>query len=232
MRRSSPLLSSAIAMNLKMVPEHPNRIARVGSVLALVGSLIWVQWPINFASFNIAAVILLIAAFVTWISTELADYRESERFNDNVMSDDVEKLNAIISLIDRTQFYTLRQKAIQTYMEADDYRGIQNLIYYKENDLFPFHNKRIQSLYENFVKDAHDFIMQFYGLYTYDGHGRSTWRPSGDRYVSDEIYKEIMGDIAVLDRKASKLADLWEEFIAVSRQELKGASKAIERYDL
>lgn len=215
-----------------MVPKHPNRIARIGSVLALVGSLIWVQWPINFASFNIAAIILLVAAFVTWISTELADYRESERFNDNVMSDDVDKLNAIIGLIDRNQFYILKQKSIQTYMGADDYKGIRNLIYEKENDIFPFHNGKLQKLYEKFSNDAHDFYMKFYGLYTYDGHGRSTWRPSDGQYVSDEIYEEIQSEIAVLNEKASKLAELWEELIYVSRQELKGASKAIERYEM
>ena len=60
----------------------------------------------------------------------------------------------------------------------------------------------------------------------------STWRPSGEKYVSDEIYEEIQAEIAVLNRKASKLADLWEELINVSRQELKGASKTIERYDV
>ena len=74
--------------------------------------------------------------------------------------------------------------------------------------------------------------MEFYGLYTSDGHGRSTWRPYPDRYVSDEIYKEVMGQIAILDHKASKLVGLWEELISVSRQQLKGASKAIERYEM
>ena len=40
-----------------------------------------------------------------------------------------------------------------------------------------------------------------------------------------------MGKIAKLDRKASLLADLWEEFINAARQELKGASKVIEPYE-
>jgi hypothetical protein len=116
-------------------------------------------------------------------------------------------------------------------MGIDDYKGLQNLIYYKENDIFPFHNKKIQNLYEKFSKEAKDFYMKYYSLYTYDGRDSATWRPSGGRYVSEEIYKEIQGEIAVLDKKASKLADLWEELINVSRQELKGASKAIERYE-
>ncbi|MBZ9771469.1 hypothetical protein [Mesorhizobium sp. CO1-1-8] len=219
-------------MNLKIVPEHPNRIARIGSILALVGSLIWVQWPINLASFNIAGVILLLAALVTWVSTEIAEYQEGERFDDNVMSDDVDKLNSILKFIDRNQFYTLKQKAVETYMDEDDYRGLQSLIYYRENDIFHFHNSKIQSIYEIFSKEALDFYMSFYGLYTYDGHGRSTWRPSGDRYVSDKVYKEIQHEIAILNRKASNLAERWEELINLSRQELKGASKAIERYEL
>lgn len=215
-----------------MAPEYPKRIARIGAVLALLGSMVWVQWPIDFAHFNIAAVILFVAAFVTWIGIEFADYQGRGRFNDNILSDDVDKLNKLISIIDRDQFYILSQTAIQTYMGEDDYKGIQKLIYYKENDIFPFHNKKIQDLYENFSKDAREFYMEFYSLYTTDGRGSSTWRPNGGRYVSQKIYEEIQDEIAVLDRKAAKLAELWEELIEVSRQELKGASKAIERYEI
>ncbi|MCH3756007.1 hypothetical protein LZC13_10345, partial [Campylobacter coli] len=71
-----------------------------------------------------------------------------------------------------------------------------------------------------------------YNLYTSNGAGRSTWRSAGDRYVSDEIYSNVMTKIASLDQKATSLAELWEELIMISRQELKGASKAMERYDL
>lgn len=102
----------------------------------------------------------------------------------------------------------------------------------KENDLFPFHNNKIQALYESFADRAHAFLMDFYGLYTSDGRGRSTWRATGDRYVSDEIYKDVMKQIAVLDHQASGLADTWEELIRVSREELKGASTPMDRYDL
>lgn len=214
-----------------MVPEFPTRIARVGAVLTLLGSLIWVQWPIDLAKFNIAAVILLIASLVTWASIELADSGNSSS-KDNIMSDDVDKLNSLLKLIDKKQYYVLKNKAIETYMNDDDYDGLRNLIIHKEDDIFPFHNKNIQSLYERFYADARDFYSGFYEIYSYDGRDRSTWRPPGGGYVDDETYKNIRKKIAVLDNKASKLAELWEELINVSRQELKGASKAIERYDM
>ena len=144
---------------------------------------------------------------MTWISTELADYQESRNFNDNVMSDDVSKINSILKIIDKTQYYTIKQKAIQTYMEDDDYDGIVNLVYYKENDIFPFHNQKIQLLYEKFCEDSRQFYSNFYNLYTSDGNGRSTWRPVGEPYVSEEIYKAVMEKIAALDARASKLAE-------------------------
>lgn len=217
---------------MNVVPEHPSRIARIGSVLALVGALVWVQWPLDLASFSIAAVLAFIGALTAWISVELADYRESERFFDNVMSEDVDKLNSLLKIIDRNQFYVLKRQAIQAYMDSDAFRGIQKLIDHKDNDIFPFHSNNIQSLYEKFSKDAHDFILKYYSLYSYDGNDRSTWRPPGGGYVSNEIYKVIQDEIAVLNEEASKLAELWEELIGVSRRELRGASRTIDRYEM
>ncbi|TGU87709.1 hypothetical protein EN794_050465 [Mesorhizobium sp. M00.F.Ca.ET.151.01.1.1] len=219
-------------MNIKMPEEHPTRIARVGSVLALLGSLIWVQWPVDFSRFNVAAAILFIAAMATWISIELADYRTGAKIVDNIMSDDVSKINSIIAMIDKNQYYILKQQAIQTYTDDDDYEGLRKVINHKGKDIFPFHNQSIQAAYEKFCESAHDFLMDFYGLYTSDGTGRSTWRPNGDGYVSEEIYQKIMTEIAKLDRRQSKLADLWEELITIARRELKGASKPIDRYEL
>ena len=116
-------------------------------------------------------------------------------------------------------------------MHDDDYRGLQNLLYFKKNDIFPFHNQKIDSDYQIFCEKADEFISDFFSLYSFDGIDHHTWRPKGDGYVSDEIFGEIMGKIAKLDRKASLLADLWEEFINAARQELKGASKVIEPYE-
>ncbi|MDW9447440.1 hypothetical protein GOA58_07015 [Sinorhizobium meliloti] len=214
-----------------MAPEFPTRIARVGAVLTLLGSLIWVQWPIDLAKFNAAALILLIGSFMAWVSIELADSGNSD-FNDNIMSEDVDKLNSLLKMIDKNQFYILKEKAIQTYMDDDDYDGLANVISYCRSDIFPFHSQKIQALYDRFCTEARIFYSDFYNLYTSNGRGSSTWRPPGDPYVSDEIYRKVMSKIAVLDDKASKLAQLWEELINVSRQELKGASKAIERYEM
>jgi hypothetical protein len=117
-------------------------------------------------------------------------------------------------------------------MESDDYDGLRRLIYFREHDIFPFHSQKIQNLYERFCDDALKFCSSFYSLYTSDGKGSSTWRPSGHEYVSDEIYEEIMGKLALLNRDSSGLAERWEALINVCLQELKGASKAIERYEM
>ncbi len=41
-----------------------------------------------------------------------------------------------------------------------------------------------------------------------------------------------MGKLALLNRDSSGLAERWEALINVCLQELKGASKAIERYEM
>ena len=215
-----------------MVPEFPKQIARVGAVFTLIGSLIWVQWPVDYDKFNIAELVLLVGSFAAWVSIELAEYSNNTKSNDHALVDDVNKINSVIGLIHRNQYYILKNKAIQTYMEDNDYEGLLNLIYFRESDIFPFHNQKIQAAYEAFCSDVLSFYQEFYGLYTSDGRGRSTWKPRGDRWVEDEIYEKVMSKIAALNRKASSLADSWEGLINLSRQELKGASKAIDRYDV
>ncbi|CDZ49145.1 hypothetical protein [Neorhizobium galegae] len=214
-----------------MVPEYPKRLARIGSVFALVGSLVWVQWPVDFEKFNIAAGIIFLASLVTWFSVELSDYLGDGSFADNVVSEDVEKFNSILGFVGPNQFYVIKNKAIQTYMEKDDYDGLRSLIHYSENDIFPFHNLKVQTSYEEFCKSAREFCSDFYSLYSSDGRGSATWRPTGDGYVSDEVFEKIMTKIAKLDRKASHLAELWEELIKLARHELKGASTKIRHYD-
>lgn len=54
-----------------IVPEHPKKLARVGAILTVMGSLIWVQWPIDPEKFNIAAVVVLIGLLIAWVSMEL-----------------------------------------------------------------------------------------------------------------------------------------------------------------
>ena len=114
-----------------MVPELPTKIARISAVLTLVGSLIWVQWPIDFEKFNIAAIILFIAALATWFSIELADLKADAKSLDSILSADVDKTNSLLKIVDKYQYSILKEKAVQTYMHVDDYRGLQNLLYFR-----------------------------------------------------------------------------------------------------
>jgi hypothetical protein len=214
-----------------MVPEHPKKIARIGAIITLIGSLVWVQWPIDFEKFNVAALILFIGSLAAWVSIELADFSYDKKADDHALVADVEKMNSIVAIVHRNQYYVLKNMAIQTYMDDEDYEGLRLLTSFYSSDIFPFHNQRIQTAYEKFCGDAQTFLGQFYGLYTSDGRGRSTWKPPGDRWVEDEIYEKVMSKIAVLNQRASALAEAWEALINMSRQELKSASKLLDRYD-
>ncbi|TXR50084.1 hypothetical protein [Phyllobacterium endophyticum] len=215
-----------------IVPEHPKKLARVGAILTVMGSLIWVQWPVDPEKFNIAAVIVLIGSFIAWVSIELADQTSETNVRDNVLVDDVKKINSLLKIIDRNQAYVLREHAIETYFRDTNYNGLQTLLYFRQDDIFPFHNEQIQKLYEKFCRDAENFLSDLYSLYTSDGDGSMTWRPTGERWVSDEIYEQVMTEIAKLNRQASALSASWEDLIIIAKKEFKGASLGIDAYEL
>lgn len=219
---------------MKSANEYPKPYARIGAVLALLGTAIWVQWPLDFAKINITGAVFFVAAFITWIGIERAEYEGSHEAAklDAIHSEDASKLNRILTYINKNQFYVLRHHAIETYIAERNYSGLEDILYYKENDIFPFHSKDIQTKYENFCALTEKFIEGLYGLYTSDGRGSMTWRSRRDDWVSDEVYKKVMTQIARLNREASALASSWEDLIATARAELKGASTPIEHYDL
>ncbi|MDT4860630.1 hypothetical protein FQZ97_952010 [compost metagenome] len=217
---------------MRVIPEHPSKLARIGSCLAVMGSLVWVQWPIDFQNLNIAGVILLIASFVTRLGIELADFANDTGTKDNLLVDDVRKLNSLLKIVDRRQFYILREHAIETYMNDDAYNGLRDIIYFRQDDIFPFHNEKIQRLYVKFCEDSDAFLDDLYSLYTADGRGRMTWRTADERWVPNDVYKEVMGKIALLNQMTSNLAKSWEELIVLAKQELKGASVGIDPYGL
>ena len=219
-----------------MIPEFPTKLARVGAILTLLGSIIWVQWPPDLSKLNAAAVVLFIGSAVAWIGIELAEFANSKATVDGSQRDDALKFNSLIGVIDKRQYYVLRHKQIQTYMEDDDYDGLRRLIDLQHLDIFPFHNSQLQALYERFREKSREFYSEFYDLYSSTGDGSSTWRPGGgehgDGWVDDDRYREIMKKKRELDQQASMLADLWEEFVQTARRELKGSAIPLERYEL
>lgn len=89
----------------------------------------------------------------------------------------------------------------------------------------------MQAGYEHFCKDAENFVSDLYQLYTSDGRDRITWRAAGERWLPQSEYDEVMNKIAKLDRQATGLSKSWEALIIVARDELKGASLGIDRYE-
>ena len=215
-----------------MTPEYPKRLSRIASVLFIIGSLIWIQWPIDLERFNIASLVLLIASLISWLALEAASFQNKVGLHDNADSDDAKKLNTILSYIDSKQYYILKHYNIETYFADNDYDGVSKIIYYFENDIFPFHNDELQSIYLKFCRESKEFYYELFTLYTSEGNGRATWRPTGGRYVPEDAYREVQAKIAVLNSKATKLADQWEELISVARQKLIKSSVKIEQYQL
>lgn len=219
---------------MSMINEHPKRLARVAAVIALLGSLVWVQWPLDLARMNIAGAVLFVAAFMTWASIEYAEFHADGKGSkaDNIMSEDASKLNRLLAIVNKRQFYVLKHCAIETYIGDKDYCGLEDIIAFREKDIFPFHSKDIQSKYESFCALAEKFLHGLYGLYTSDGCGSMTWRSRGDGWVSDEVYAKVMTKITGLNGEATILARSWEELITAARDELKGASTPVEHYEL
>ena len=213
-----------------MLPEYPTKIARIGTVLALLSALVWFQWPIDFDRIGIASSITLIGALLSWIAVELADWQNHHVYNINTLNEDAEKLNNLIQIVDRKTYYILRNANVETYIGCDDYIGLENLVAHFEADPFPFHNEKIQRLYEDFKKRSEKFLGDLWTLYTSDGQGRATWRPIGNRWVDDVTYERVMSKITNLNRMTAELAEAWEEFIKLSKTELRGNSIGIASY--
>jgi hypothetical protein len=166
-----------------------------------------------------------------WASIELADYASDSSTRDNVLVDDVKKMNSLLKVVDRKQAYVLRENAIQTYVRDTDYDGLRDLLNFRQDDIFPFHNEQIQASYDQFCKDAENFLSDFFHLYTSDGRDRMTWRSADQRWLPQPEYDEVMAKIANLDRQASGLSKFWEALIVLAKQELKGATLGIDRYE-
>ena len=213
-----------------MFPEYPTKIARIGAVLTLMATLVWVQLPIELARIGVAPILFFLAAFVVWVGIELAGWQNHSGYNINTLNEDVEKLNQLIKLVDRKTYYILRNANLETYIGSDDYRGLGDLLGYYDEDAFPFHNENLQKLYEEFHKKSANFITRLGGLYTSDGRGRATWRPRGDQWVDNDHYEKVEAEMDTLNREASELSGAWENFIKVAKTELRGNSIGIASY--
>lgn len=212
------------------ISETPIRLARIGAVLALLASVLWIQWPIDFEKFNVFSILIFIGSALTWSSIELADYK-AHPVNNGDIRDDVKKINTLLRIVNRHQYYVLKNKAIETYIPSEDYDGLLNLLSYRADDIFPFHHEVLQEKYLEFCCKSEEFLHELWDLYTSDGNGRASWRSPYEWWVPEEIYKRIQAQIAKLNRRVSELAKLWEEFIALARNECKTVADQITRYD-
>lgn len=213
------------------VPEYPKRLARISAVLILIGSLIWVQWPVDFERFGPGPIILFVGSLVAWLGIELADWNNNFSKQNGFDRDDVNKINHLLRIIDKKQFYILRESVIETYMDGEDFRGLKDVLNYRKIDVFPFHNVLVRDAYERFCALSSEFLDKYSSLYTSDGNGRKTWRPSGGRHVPQDRYDEIMLECARLSRQLYKISEAWEGLIKVSRENLNVKDESIKFYE-
>ncbi|MCR9121148.1 MAG: hypothetical protein NXH91_02620 [Phyllobacteriaceae bacterium] len=216
----------------EMIPEYPTKVTRIGAILALMATLVWVQWPLDFNRLGVGQSITFLAALMTWIGIEWADWQNHYGYNINSLDEDATKVNYLIEILDRKTYYQLRYANVETYIRVDDYKGLEEFLAYYEADLFKFHNNSIQDSYDNVERLGRIFIHNLWSLYTSDGRGWATWRPRNDDWVEDEIFEKVMLKIAGLNRDATAVADAWEDFIKVAKSELRGNSVGLNFYKL
>ncbi|MEP4032195.1 hypothetical protein [Roseibium polysiphoniae] len=214
------------------VKEFPHQLARVGSVLALIGSLVWIQWPIEFEKFGPGSFVAFVACLVIYIAIEFAEFSRNSSVQENILNDDVKKFNYILEIVDYNQSYVIMNYDIETYIDDEDYRGLRKIVRYFDDDMFPFHNKRVQDYFASFCQKSEDFLSALYEIYTSTGRGTATWRPGGDGYVSNEEYEKVIEEIGEIRRIKRQASDIWEEFIKVAREELKGSTVRMKQYEI
>lgn len=212
--------------------EYPSKLARIAAVLTVLGSIIWIQGPIEFTSVSVGQAILALAALVAWVSVEVADWQNVRDFNENYLNEDAVKLNDLTKIVNARQYYVLKNHNLETYIGSDDYRGLEDLVAYFDQDPFKFHNENIHEKYETFYAKSQEFLHKLWVLYTSDGKGRATWRSSRGDWIEQEAYEKVMDEIADLNRRASDLAEDWEQFLQTAKTDLRGNSIGITGYNL
>ncbi|MGY4751378.1 hypothetical protein ACVNHC_16100 [Pannonibacter sp. Q-1] len=215
---------------MKSLPHYAKNLAKIAAIIALMGSLVWVQWPIDLSKVSPGALLTFVAAFIAWVSFELEDLSSVLKIENRKMNEDVEKINSLIGIIDKKQYYILRNNAIETTMQNDDYEGLSKLLDYYEDDIFPFNNRDVQAKYEKFCRDSEDFLNELMSIYNKGSNGWMTWRPDNGSWVSQDKYDYVMNKINELNIKSRNLNDSWISFLKLASKSLSGASISIERY--
>ncbi|WP_417692038.1 hypothetical protein [Roseibium sp.] len=213
-----------------MIPEHPKKLARIGAILSLLGSLIWIQWPLNLEEVSPAALTIFMGCLITWVAIEIADLPNIDKSRQNEVNQDAEKLNFILKKIDFQQSYILKNYAIETYIEQPSYDGLKEIRTYHDEDRFPFHNKEMQKAFDEFCLSVSVFLNALYGLYTADGRGNITWRPGGTEYVPETEYELIKQEICIITDKKVDCSNKWDKFLIISNNALKDSTIRIEKY--
>ncbi|WP_176083629.1 hypothetical protein [Martelella sp. HB161492] len=212
-------------------PEYPSKIAKTSSVIAMLGSAVWMQWPFNLNDLSIGAVLAFIASFGAWISIEIADYQNSS--NSTSVDEDIRKFNHLLEMVNRNQYVVLKEFAVETYIDSNQYEGLEKISRYHEVDIFKFHNEAVQLKYDEFCNFAQVFLGELWLLYKSDGRGQATWLPRrNDGWVDEERFNKIMVKVYALTQKTTGLSDLWAELVSLARKELKGGSLHMEQYEL
>ncbi len=202
-------------------------LIKVGAVLALLGSVLWGQFPIDLNDIGPGPLIMFIASFITWISLELSEVPLSNK-NSN---EDAIKLNAILKFIDKNTYYNISKCYLETTIGIYDYKGLEELLDYRNTELNKFHDKILEKYYSDFCAKAKIFLAGVWTLYTSDGGNTATWRPIGNGYVSDARYQEVRNEISRLNDLADKLATDFAELIKKSQIQLKDSNVAINYYE-
>ncbi len=206
-------------------------MARLAAVVSLMAALVVVQWPFSFGDVGYGKVLFLVAALTAWIGIEAADFQNHYGYNLSELNEDAAKLNNITKRMDRRTFYIVKNHAVETYIGSDDYRGLDDILAYHEEDVFPFHNDTLQKDYVDFCILCSDFLRELWTLYTIDGRGRATWKSPGEGWVSEEVYERVRGKVALLNSQSGAIADAWEIFVKKSKRELRGNTVGISGYD-
>lgn len=205
--------------------DYPTKLGRIGSILALIASTIFVQWPLDFNEINLAAIIVFIATLIIWISVEAVEFSRERPFRINELDADARKLNNLMAIFHQNAYYHFSKTELQTYINATDIEPLHHLKRYQEDDLLPFHNREIEERYQRIAAQAGNYIVGLWTLYTSTGDGRATWRPAGNHgQVTDQRYESVISEKRRLDHIAWAMADDWKDFVAYAKRELRGTT--------
>ncbi len=207
--------------------KYSQTLARIGAGLTVMGALTWLLWGgFDPSGFDPEPIFTFLVAFVVWVSIE---FKNPEGLGALEPTDhDVRVGRRLVELHQHDLRYLLHDAHLWTFVEADIYRKMWELIEDWDRGKLFFSHKGLQLRLSNFVHALKDLSLKIATDTTEEkvgGEWMIGYKPTN--HVTEEEYDRLMSESKVADSMADNSWNLFEELIQDIRVQIPTAYSAL-----